>query len=279
MVNRKELNPESSPSAAFGARLRSAREAHGWTQEELAPKLGYSSTHISAVETGRKMPTLRFSRSADLAFGTSDTADTFERQWREIRTGSLLEGFPEYVGYEGRAVEIRLYNIGIVPGLLQTPEYARVLADSNVRRGAITPEQADERVSFLAERQAALVRPRPPMMFVIIDESCIRRPIGGAAVMEAQLARLVEFAGQPNTLLQIAPYEIGERRTFDLPVNLLTLPDRSVVCYAESQAQGHLDRESISVMPMLTAYHQLQAEALSQTASVAMINQLRKGTP
>ncbi len=97
--------------------------------------------------------------------------------------------------------------------------------------------------------------------------------------MEAQLARLVEFAGQPNTLLQIAPYEIGERRTFDLPVNLLTLPDRSVVCYAESQAQGHLDRESISVMPMLTAYHQLQGEALSQTASVAMINQLRKGTP
>lgn len=97
--------------------------------------------------------------------------------------------------------------------------------------------------------------------------------------MAAQLEHLVEFAGQPNTLLQVAPFEIGERRTFDLPVNLLTLPDRSVICYAESQAQGHLDRESTSVMPMLTAYHQLQAEALSQAASVAMISQLRKGTP
>lgn len=117
------------------------------------------------------------------------------------------------------------------------------------------------------------------MMFVTMDESCIRRPIGGNSVMEAQLARLVEFAELPNTLLQVARYEIGERRTFDLPVNLLTLPDRAVVCYAESQAQGHLDRESTSVMPMLTAYHQLQAEALSHTASVAMINQLRKGTP
>ncbi len=207
------------------------------------------------------------------------TADAFEREYREIKHGGLLEGFPEYVKYEGRAVEIRLYNIGIIPGLLQTPEYARVLADSAVRRGAITPEQADERVAFLAERQAALVRPRPPMVFVTMDESCIRRPVGGAKVMDAQLAHLIQFAGLPNTLLQVAPYEMGERRTFDLPVNLLTLPDRSVICYAESQAQGNLDRDSTSVVPVLTAYHQLQAEAMSQAASVAMIEQVRKGTP
>ncbi|THA72852.1 XRE family transcriptional regulator [Streptomyces sp. A0958] len=277
-MNRKELEPDSSPQAAFGARIRSMREARGWKQEDLAERTGYSSTHISAVETGRKMPTLRFARQADRAFGTEGTADTFEHQWREIRHGSLLEGFPQYVGHEGRAVELRLYEIGIIPGLLQTPEYARVLADSAVRRGAIAPEQADERVAFLAGRQAALVRPKPPMLFVIMDESCIRRPVGGAAVMDAQLARLIEFAELPNTQLQIAPYEIGERRTFDLPVNLLTLPDRSVVCYAESQTQGHLDRESTSVLPVLTAYHQLQAEALSQKASVAMIRQLRKGT-
>jgi transcriptional regulator with XRE-family HTH domain len=277
-VNRKELDPERSPEAAFGARIRSSREERGWKQEDLAKQMEYSSTHISAVETGRKMPTLRFSRSLDLAFGTGDTADTFERQWREIRHGALLEGFPQYVGHEGRAVEIRLFEIGIVPGLLQTPEYARALAYNDVRRGAISPEQANERVSFLAERQAALVRSRPPMIFVTMDESCIVRPVGGAAVMDAQLARLVEFAEQPNTLLQVAPFEIGERRTFQLPVNLLTMSDRSVMCYAESQAQGHLDRESTSVMPMLTAYHQLQAEALSQADSVAMIQKLRKGT-
>ncbi|MFE7659306.1 helix-turn-helix domain-containing protein [Streptomyces celluloflavus] len=277
-MNRKELNPESSPEAAFGARLRRSREEHGWKQEDLAARMGYSSTHISAVETGRKVPTLRFSRSADLAFGTSGTADTFEREWREIRHGSLLEGFPEYVGYEGRAVEIRLYEIGIIPGLLQTPEYAKVLADSAVRRCAITPEQAAERISFVAERQAALERPRPPMVFVVLDESCIRRPVGGPDVMGAQLQRLVEFAARPNTVVQVAPFDIGERRPVDLPVYLLTLPDRSVAAYAESQAQGHLDRESTSVMPMLTAYHQLQAEALSQAASVAMISQLRKGS-
>ncbi|MFI5617508.1 helix-turn-helix domain-containing protein [Streptomyces sp. NPDC051567] len=273
MVNRKELNPDRSPGAAFGARLRSLREARGWTQEELGGRMGYSGQHISAVETGRKPPTKHFSQDADIAFGRVGGADTFEREWNELRNGSLLEGFPEYVGYESRAVEIRLYNVGIVPGLLQTPQYARVLADSAVRRGAITPDQADERVSFLAERQAALVRQQPPMLFVVLDESCIRRPVGGAAVMDAQLAHLVAFAEQPNTLLQVAPYDIGERRSFDLPVNLLTLPDRSVICYAESQAQGNLERDSPSVLPILTAYHQLQAESLSQAASVAMIRQ------
>ncbi|MGW9291529.1 Scr1 family TA system antitoxin-like transcriptional regulator, partial [Streptomyces albidoflavus] len=250
-----------------------------WTQQMMADKVEYASSHMSAVETGRKLPTLRLSRRLDRVFGTSGLEESFERKWREIKQGSLLEGFPEYVGYEGRAVEIRLYNIGIVPGLLQTPEYAKVLADSAVRRGSITPEQGDERVRFLGERQEALIRERPPMVFVTMDESCIRRPIGGLAVMGRQLERLVAFAELPNTMLQIAPFEIGERRTFDLPVNLLTLPDRSVICYAESQAQGHLEREGTSVISMLTEYHQLQAEALSQAASVALINQLRKGTP
>ncbi|MCT2592477.1 helix-turn-helix transcriptional regulator [Streptomyces sp. N2-109] len=277
-MNVKELDPESSPQAAFGARLRRLRRERGWTQDELGELMGYSSTHMSSVETGRKLPTLRFSRSADLAFGIAETADTFEREWREIRHGSLLEGFPQYVGYEGRAAEIRLFEIGIIPGLLQTPEYARVIADSDVRRGAISAAQAQERMAFLAERQAALVRTPPPLVFVVLDESCIRRPLGDAAVMDAQLAYLAEFAGLPNTVLQIAPYDMGARRTLDLPVYILTMADRSLMSYAESAQRGDLERDNTFVLPMLTAYHQLQAEALSQAASVAIIEQLRKGT-
>ncbi|MCT2547767.1 helix-turn-helix transcriptional regulator [Streptomyces atratus] len=278
-MNRKELNPDSSPEAAFGARLRSWREERGWKQEDLSDRMGYSSTHISAVETGRKVPTLRFSRSADRTFGTGDTADRFERQWREIRHGSLLEGFPEYVGQESRAAEIRLYEVGVMPGLLQTPEYATVLAESAVKRGAITNDQAKERISLVAERQAALARTHPPLILVVLDESCLRCPVGGPAVMDAQLARLIEFAELPNTVLQVAPFDMAELRPFDLPLYILTLPDRQLMSYAESSHLGTLNRESASVVPLLTAYHQLQAGALSQAASVAMISQLRKGSP
>ncbi|MEU6976518.1 helix-turn-helix transcriptional regulator [Streptomyces sp. NPDC046371] len=279
MVNRKELRPESSPRAAYGAHLRRLREERGWTQEDLAGPMGCTSQHISAVETGRKPPTLPFSRSADKVFGLAGTSESLEREWRELRHGVLLEGFPEYVGYESRAVEIRSFHLGMIPGLLQTPEYARALAYGDVRRGSITPDQAEEHLSFLAERQAKLARTRAPMVFVVMDESCILRPIGGPGVMDAQLQRLIDFSEQPNTLVQVAPFAIGERRSFNLPVNLLTLPDRSLVAYAETHGQGHVERESTAVLGLLTGYHQLQAASLSPSESAAVINEVRKGTP
>ncbi|KUL37501.1 DNA-binding protein [Streptomyces sp. NRRL F-4489] len=279
LVNIKELNPDASPQAAYGARLRSLREARGWTQDQLAEQVGYSGRHISAVETGRKPPTRRFSQALDTAFGLSGTTESFERAWGEIRNGSLLEGFPEYKAAEAKAAEIRLYEVGVIPGLLQTPEYASILAESAVKRGAITPEQADERVSIVVERQAVLARPRPPLIFAVLDESCVRRPVGSRQVMVAQYERLLEFAQLPNTVLQIAPYSMGEHRPFDLPLYVLTLSDRSLLSYAESAQRGHLERETSSVLPLLTAYHQLQAEALPQAASVAMVQELRKGTP
>ncbi|MFD9717877.1 helix-turn-helix domain-containing protein [Streptomyces sp. NPDC059076] len=276
MVNRKELDPEGGPVAAFGARLRSLRDARGWTQDELAERIGCTGSHISAVETGRRPPTRQFAKSADSVFGTGDQ---FVRRSLSVQKTALLEGFEEYLGHEARAVEVRLYEIGIISGLLQTPEYAKVLADAAVQRGAITPEQADERVSVLMERQTALARGRAPMMFVVMDESCIRRQVGGPSVMAEQLDRLAEFASLPTTLFQIVSFDIGERRPFDLPVNLVTLPSLSVVAYTESQTQGHLERDTSAVLPLLTAYHQLQAASLTEAASVAMINEVRKGTP
>ncbi|MEV7871344.1 helix-turn-helix transcriptional regulator [Streptomyces sp. NPDC088124] len=274
MVNRKELNPEASPRAAFGARLRSVREARGVTQDDLGDQMEYSGQHVSAVETGRKPPTLRFARRADLVL---DVGDEFEREWRDLRQGSLLEGFPEYVRCEERAVEIRIFEVGAIPGLVQTPEYAAAVEAANVKRGTIPPEQAEERLTFLAERQAALERPNPPIVIAVLDESCIRRMVGGSEVMGAQLAQLVAFADQSYTMLQIVPFAIGERCPFSRVVNLLTLADRSVVSYVESQTRGYLDRDIPTVVPLVRAYHQLQAEALSQAASVALINEVRKG--
>ncbi|MGW5389737.1 helix-turn-helix domain-containing protein [Streptomyces koyangensis] len=277
MVNRKELNPEASPHAAFGAKLRVVREGLGLTQDQLGNEMGYTCGHISSVETGRKVPTLRFARQLDQALRTAHAEDSFERQWREIRHGSLLEGATEYMGCEARAAEIRLYEVGVIPGLLQTQEYAVALAEGAVQRGAITPEQADERVRMITERQVVLSRKSPPTVFVVLDESCIRRPVGGSKIMKEQAELLREFAARANTMLQVAPFEMGVRRPFNLPIYILTMPDRGLMSYAESSQQGHLERETSAVLPVLGAYHQLQAEAPSQAASVAMISKLRKG--
>lgn len=274
MVNRKELDPEQSPGARFGLRLRALRDERGWTQDELAERMGCSGTHISAVETGRRPPTPRFAIHADRVFGTGDK---FERQGRAVRNTAILEGFPEYVAHEVRAAEIRLFELGIIPGLLQTPEYATAITTGAVRRGAITEQQAEERLALLAERQASLERTPAPLVYAVLDESCIRRLVGGPEVMAAQLDRLITFAELPSTVLQVAPYDLGERRAFDLPVHLLALPDRSQLAYAESAQQGRLERDMRLVQPLFTAYHQLQAEALSQATSVAVIERVRKG--
>ncbi|MEU3714121.1 helix-turn-helix domain-containing protein [Streptomyces catenulae] len=275
-MNRKELDPDSSPEAAFGARLRTSREERGWKQEELAERMGYSGTHISAVETGRKRPTLPLARRADVALSTGEE---FERAWRKLQHSGLLEGFPQFVEYEAQAAEIRLYEVGVIPGLVQTPEYATALLESVVKRGAITEEQAAERITLIEERQATLARTPAPLVFVMMDESCLLRPVGERGVMEAQLERLIEFSELPNTVLQVAPFAMGARRPLSLPLYLLTLPDRSLVSYAESAHQGHLERDITFVLPLLTSYHQLQAQAPSQAESVAMIKQLRKGSP
>ncbi|MGW1143600.1 helix-turn-helix domain-containing protein [Streptomyces sp. NPDC002454] len=280
MVNIKDLNPDESPQAALGARLRQKRLDLGLKQKELARKLGYSPTQLSHTETGRKMATLRFVQKVDSHFGLTDTSESFERQWREIKFGALLEGFPEYLGLEERASEIRLFEVGLVPGPLQTRAYAQALADAAVERGDSTPEKAAERVEHLIKRQQVLERTPPPLIFAVLDESCIRRPIGDdPEIMRDQFAHLIRFARLPHTSLQIVPYSLGARRPFDRLVNLLTLPDRSVISYVESERQGQLDREPASVLPMLRNYHLLQTESASQAESVAMIEQLRKGTP
>ncbi|MEU2761667.1 DUF5753 domain-containing protein [Streptomyces sp. NPDC006863] len=279
MVNRKEVNPDGGPEAAYGARLRREREARGWKQDDLGGRIGYTGRHVSGVELCHKSPTRKFSIAVDVAMNFTGTADSFEREWRKIKHGVLLQGFPEYVALEGRAAEIRMFEVGVIPGLLQTREYAQALDDAAVARGVITPEQAEQRMTLLMERQGALVRTAPPTLIAVLDESCIRRPVGGPDVMEAQLQHLVDFAAQPHTMLQIAPFSIGEHRPFNRAVNLLTLQDRSVVSYVESETQGHLDRELSSVIPVVRAYHQLQAVSLSQTETVDMIHEHRKGTP
>lgn len=279
MANIKELNPNASPQAAYGARLRKMREARGWTQDHFASMVGCSGRHVSAIETGRKPATLLFSRKSDAVFGLASTPDSFEREWRKLRRGSMLEGFPEYVGYEGRAAEIRLFQVSLIPGLMQTPEYARALNHSYVQRGAVTHEQAEERISLVLERQSRLATQRPPLVFAIVDESCLLQAVGGPEVMKAQLKRMEELAALPNWFIHVAPFSLGERRAFHLPVNLLTLHDRSVVAYDESESQGHVERETSLVVPMLTAYHQLQGESLSQAETLDLIRQLRRGTP
>lgn len=276
MVNRRQLNPEAGPRAAFGARLRTLREQRGWTQPELGARMGYAASHISGVEIGSRNATAKFTARADQVFGTGDA---LTRQGDALRNPAILDGFDDYLALEKDALEIRVFELGVLPGIVQTRAYAEAIQSAVVARGAVTAQQARERIARQLARQNALVREAQPRIFMTIDEGALCRCVGGPDVMAEQYQRLLDFAALPNAVLQVAPFSMGEHRALDFPANLLTLRSGARVAYTESAQRGHLERESRYVEPLLTAYHHLQVESLSQTASTAVIERVRKGTP
>ncbi|MFC8447775.1 helix-turn-helix domain-containing protein [Kitasatospora sp. NPDC057223] len=272
-MNRKDLDPASSPHAALGVQLRRSREAQGLTQIGLGGVIRYSGAYISSVERGARPPSRRFVEAADEALVTGGTLTLMLDQ---LEHSVLIEGFPEYASREAEAVAIRFFQLGVISGLLQTLEYATAYESAPVRRGTATQQQADERVRFLRARQERLDAASPPFVQAVIDEWSIRRPIGGPAVMAAQLGHLEQLSDRPNVIIQVAPLSLGEARPFTHPVTLLTMRNRTVIGYTETHQRGYLERDVDTIASWARDYDRLQVEALSQAASFELIRAVRK---
>jgi hypothetical protein len=134
---------------------------------------------------------------------------------------------------------------------------------------------SDERLSFLLVRQTLLARTPTPFVHAVLDEAALRC-VGSPQAMGRQFDHLEALAARPGVTLQVAPSSLGAARPFDLPVTLLTLPDRAVVGYTETLKRGFLDRDSDTVSAWPRGYDQLQIEALPQAASLPLIRKARK---
>jgi transcriptional regulator with XRE-family HTH domain len=272
-MRKKVLDPTSSPQAAFGVQLRRSREAKGYTQPQLAAKIPCDVSYISKLETAKEPPTRRMAVRCDEVLGTGGT---LELMWRQIKHSVLDEGFPEYAELEAKADVLRLSQTSVVPGLLQTETYAAALMDVVARRGAATGEQIRERLAFRMARQAKVFERTPtPTLHAVLDESCVRRVIGGPKVMSDQLLHLERLAQCPNVVLQVAPFTLGEEFPFLLPVQLLTVGNRSFG-YTETIDRGFLVRDREAVTAWSRDYDRLMAEALSATGSLELIRSVRE---
>jgi transcriptional regulator with XRE-family HTH domain len=273
-VNIKTLDPLAGPVAAFGFQLRRSRAEMGLTQTQLGRLLGCTGAHISGLETGVKSPSPKLARKADELFGTGQT---FQTLWRAIQDQVLLDGFAELSSEELRATKIRTFELGVIPGLLQTAEYSVALAQADVRRGAISEDQARERVSFLAGRQKQLLhRPGAPWLHVVMEESCLRRLVGSPEAMCNQLDYLVELSARPKVTIQAVPFSMGHLRPFIGPVVLLSMPDRTMLGYTESATRGYLERDEELIKAWDVSYDHLQVGALDPDATIALIRTIRR---
>jgi hypothetical protein len=266
----------------LGVRLRRLREASRVSLEEAGYVIRASPSKISRLETGRVGCKDRDVVDLLSHYGVTDEAQRAELRAMAARANSrgwwhdyadILPGwFEEYIGLEEAAAEIRGYEVQFVPGLLQTEDYARavtLLEYSN-------PKEINRRVSLKMARQAILSRPGPASLRVVLDEAALRRPIGGSAVMRAQLKHLIERSQWPNVTIQVLPFKMGGHSAVGGPFSVLHFgeSDLSDVVYLEQLASSqYLDKQDM-VDKYLAVMERLCLEAATPADSVTKLQAL-----
>ncbi|MBN6058056.1 helix-turn-helix domain-containing protein [Nonomuraea sp. RK-328] len=248
--------PGSGPTALrilLGSQLRRLREAKGVTREEAGHLIRGSESKISRMELGRvgfkerdvaDLLTLYDVTDSEARAAVLDlVTKANEPGWWHRFNDVLPTWFQAYVGLEEAAERIRTYEVQFVPGLLQTKEYARAVVTAGA--AGVGPDEIARRVDLRLERQRILDRPDGPIFWAVIDEAALRRPIGGAEVMRAQLEHLADLMRQPNITIQIMPFSFGGHSAEGGAFSILRFPDRELpdVVYVEQLASAlYLDK-------------------------------------
>ncbi|TYB34469.1 helix-turn-helix domain-containing protein [Micromonospora sp. AP08] len=251
-----EGGPTSGPTVLrmlLGAQLRRLREGAGVSRESAGWEIRSSESKISRMELGRvgfkerdvaDLLTLYGVTAPDERAALLTLArDANSPGWWH-RYGDVLPGwFQSYLGLEAAAALIRTYEVQFVPGLLQTPAYARAVILLG-HRGA-PPAEVERRVSLRMERQELLRRSDPPQLWAVLDEAALRRPVGGPEVMRGQLDALIEASAAPHVRLQIVPFDAGGHAAAGGAFSILRFGDQDLpdIVYIEQLTSAvYLDR-------------------------------------
>jgi transcriptional regulator with XRE-family HTH domain len=268
----------------LGAELRRLREGHSLKLEEVAENLGLAPSTLSRIETG-KAPTKSAYLTAMLGMYKVDdpgarkvlidmAREGHRKGWWSIYDDVLPSGFDIYVGLEAEASGLRSYESDVVHGLLQTTDYA--LTVLRELRPKDSDEQINRVVDLRMERQRLLDQDPPLEAWIILDESAIRRNIGGAVIMRRQLEYLMQASRWSNVTVQILAFESGAHAGLTGPFSILEFPERtdSDVAYTESLGGMIYLEKDREVRACAEAFDRLRAAALSPVASVELIERV-----
>ncbi len=228
------------PRRRLGAELRTLREQAGLTLEDVAKELECSVSKVSRLETGQGIPKARDVRDLLDRYGVTDQAHR-DRMIRWVRDGQrqgwwhdfsdvlapapedplLPDNLSRFVALEQDASEVRSFENSIVPGLLQTEDYARAVLSTLSTRGP-----ADRLVELRMRRQERLYTDDDPLkIHMLLDEGVLHRPVGGEQVLQGQLKRLLADSRRPNITIQVLPFSVGVHCSVDGSFVVLAFPD------------------------------------------------------
>ena len=270
----------------LGSQLRRFREAAGMTPEAAGWHIRSSRSKISRMENGRVGFKDRDVRDLLELYGVADSqvtsamlalagqAQTHE-WWAQF--GDILPSwFEPYLGLEASASRIRSFDLQFVHGLFQTEAYARAVTALGLR--GISPDEIDRRVAVRLKRQELLTAVKPPRVWSVMDEAALRRPVGGVAVMQAQLGWLAEVAQLPNVTLQVVPFRAGGHDAAGGSFTILRFSEPAVpdVVYIE-QLTGALYLEKPAATDhYLDIMNRLSATSLSPAESIPFFAHLSR---
>jgi transcriptional regulator with XRE-family HTH domain len=221
-------DPSHSTRAFFGDELRYHREAAGLSTKQLADVLFVSASMVGHMEVGRRRMQPEVAELADRVLGTNGF---FARRCNDARPAGIANHFAAAYDAEQRAEKIREFAGTLVPGLLQTEAYARAVFR------AVFPtmpgDELEELVRARVARASILDNPRAPDYTVVLDEAVLHRPVGGRAVMAAQLRHLVALIRNHRVRVHVLPYVIGAHAALGGPLQLLTCADEPPMAYLQ----------------------------------------------
>jgi transcriptional regulator with XRE-family HTH domain len=259
--------------------LRELRNGLGLTVEEVAEQLMCSATKISRLETGSRRASLRDVRDLLLLYRVSSQvqADELMALARAARQPGWWMQYEEPVfspllGLEQEAVAITSYSMYHVPALLQSEDYARAIIKGIERQ--IQPAALDQRVAARLHRQLLLDRETPLRYRALLDESVLRRQVGGPAVMRAQLAKLLMLIENEKATVQVIRFDAGAHASIDSNFDLLEFGEKSQqrpVVYVEGLFTNRYQERPVEIERYREALEYLRDAALSPRDTVPLI--------
>ncbi|MEU4893093.1 helix-turn-helix transcriptional regulator [Streptomyces sp. NPDC044780] len=281
--------PRSAPTVGqvvLGKRLQDLREKAGFKRDEAARVLRVAPATVRRMETAEVALKVPYVQMLLDAYGiTGEELDSFitlteeanKPGWWQRFHDILPDWFSVHVSLEGAAEMIRAYEPHFVPGLLQTEDYARAVMQTGAI-GQAGPQQAERHVALRMERQSLLTRREPPRLWVVMDETVLRRQVGSAGVMRRQIDRLLESTEMPHVTLQVSEFCSGHHPGTYGPFVLFrfAVPELPDMVYVEYLTGAVYLDERIEVASHLEAMDRMAAQAATARRTKEILCDFRK---
>lgn len=269
MAPLKDIDPYESPRAFFGNEVRQHRLRLGLKQPQLAKRLHVSDDLISKIETGQATPTVEFGEACDEQFGTHGSMERLAKMVRRVMAyPSWLRPFVEA---EREAHTLRNWQPLVIPGLLQTEDYARALISE---WPGLTEERREELLTARMERKSIFEREDPPIMWFVISEAVLHYQVGDAKIMHEQLQHLIEIAQHTHVNLQVVEAGACAHSGMTGAFVIASLDDASDVVYLESVHEGQVTDRPEVVAAVLNIWEAIRMEALTSRKSLELITKV-----